>query len=396
MTPSARVQAAIELIDQVIHEAKTKGAPADRLISTYFKTRRYAGSKDRRAVRELVYRAVRLCGPVPPTGRAAMLALAEQDESLKPLFDGSTHGPAPVGEGEHPAAIGTAPRWIEEKLAASGISGEEAEALLDRASLDVRVNTLKADRDTLELPEDGEPLSAPGALSFPLGTQVEQWPAYREGLIEVQDHGSQWVCEALDAQGGETIVDLCAGAGGKTLAIAAKTGNAASIVACDTDKRRLGNLAPRAARAGAQIDHTVLLDPGKELEALQPWLGPKGGRADRVLVDAPCSGSGTWRRNPESRWRLDKGELERLVKLQAHVLDIAAKLARPGGAIAYVVCSLLDEEGAGQVEAFLDRHCGWRTEIPDLPIGRPHAKGRRLTPYHDGTDGFFVAILRSQ
>ena len=391
VTPAARVQAAIELLDQVIEAAKVKGAPADRLIAQYFKTRRYAGSKDRRAVRELVYGAIRLCGPVPESGRAAMLALAQQDGSLVDLFDGSTHGPQPIGEGETPARTGVAPDWLVERLAASGIDGEEAAALLGRAPLDIRVNALKAHRDTIELPEPGETLSAPQALRYPSGTQVEQWPQWREGLIEIQDHGSQWVCEAVGAQPGDTVIDLCAGAGGKTLNLAARLSNNVSLVAADTDKRRLGNLAPRASKAGAQIDHTILLDPGREMEALGPWAG----KANHVLVDAPCSGSGTWRRNPESRWRLDSKELERLTKLQAHVLDIASELVMPGGAVTFVTCSLLDEEGSDQIEAFRTRHPGWESVAVELPIGRPRGKGLRLTPYHDGTDGFFVAKLRS-
>ncbi|AWW74946.1 RNA methyltransferase [Erythrobacter sp. KY5] len=390
MTPAARVQAAIELLDAIIEGAQGKGAPADRLISEYFKARRYAGAKDRRAVRELVYRAVRLCGPVPSDGRSAMLVLAHEDESLAPLFDGSTHGPRPIAAGETTATTGVAPAWLVDELSKSGIEGEEAQALLDRAPLDVRVNTLKADRETLELPEQGEPLLAPGGLRFPSGTQVEQWPEWRDGLVEIQDHGSQWVCEAVNAKPGDKIIDLCAGAGGKTLALAARHANAISLIAADTDKRRLGNLAPRAARAGAQIDHTVLLNPGREMEALEAWEG----KADHVLIDAPCSGSGTWRRNPESRWRLDEAELVRLTKLQAHVLDIAAKLARPGGSVVFVTCSLLDEEGAGQVEAFMSRHPEWEAEGVDLPVGRKRGNGHRLTPYHDGTDGFFVANLR--
>lgn len=391
MTPAARVQAAIELLDQIIEAARSKGAPADRLISTYFKERRYAGSKDRRAVRELVYRAVRLCGPVPQNGRAAMLALAQDDASLVPLFDGSTHGPAPIGESEKPASTGIAEPWLVDRLAASGIEGEEAEALLDRAALDIRVNALKAHRDTIDLPETGEPLSAPNALRLDAGTAVDQWPAYREGLIEVQDHGSQWICEAVPASPGDTVIDLCAGAGGKTLGLAARFGNGLSLVACDTDKRRLGNLAPRAARAGAQVDHTVLLDPGREMEALESWQD----KADCVLVDAPCSGSGTWRRNPESRWRLDKSELDRLTRLQDHVLDLGAQLVRPGGALVFVTCSLLEDEGKDRVDAFLARNTGWDVQPVDIPIGRAHGSGTRLTPYHDGTDGFFVAILRS-
>ena len=389
MTPAARVQAAIELLDQIIEGAKSKGAPADRLISAYFKVRRYAGSKDRRAVRDLVYRTIRLCGEIPYDGRSAMLALATEDSNLVPLFDGSEHGPAKIAGGEMAAFVGTASDWLMEKLKASDITGNEATSLLGRASLDIRVNTLRADRETIELPEQGEPLAAPQALRFAAGTQVEQWAQFRDGLIEIQDHASQWVCERIDAQPGERIIDLCAGAGGKTLALAAKTGNAASIIACDTDKRRLGNLAPRAARAGAQIDQTLVLDPKRERETLAPWLG----KADRVLVDAPCSGSGTWRRQPEARWRLDRSELDRLIRLQDHVLDIGADLTKPGGSLTFVTCSVLDEEGADRIEAFLQRHKGWKVTTFPMPLGRPRGKGQRLTPFHDDTDGFFVANL---
>lgn len=390
MTPAARVQAAIELLDEIIDAARSKGAPADRLISAYFKTRRYAGSKDRRAVRELVYRAVRHCGPVPPSGRAAMLALADDDASLLALFDGSAHGPMPRSEAEPVAQAGLAPPWLVEALEASGVSGEAAHALLGRAPLDLRVNALKADRSTLELPEPGEPLAAPQAVRFAMGTNAEQWPAFREGQIEVQDHGSQLICEAVPAQAGDTVIDLCAGAGGKTLALAARFGNAISLIAADTDKRRLGNLAPRAARAGAQIDQTILLDPGRELEALEAHRG----KADHVLVDAPCSGTGTWRRNPEGRWRLDQAELSRLTKLQDHVLDTAAALVRQGGAITYVTCSLLDAEGTDRMSAFLKRHPDFAVEPASLPLGAPRGQGMRLEPYRDGTDGFFIAIAR--
>lgn len=390
MTPSARVQAAIELLDEIIDAAKTKGAPADRLIANYFKQRRYAGSKDRRAVRELVYSAIRACGPVPGNGRAAMLRLAEIDPSILLLFDGSNHGPEPVRDNEMAAAGGIAPEWLTDALAASGVSTEAMEALLDRASLDVRVNTLKTDRGRIDLPQAGEILTAPHALRFPTGTLVEQWPQYRDGQIEVQDHGSQLICEAIHVAQGDTVIDLCAGAGGKTLALAARLSNEGTLVACDTDKRRLGNLAPRAQRAGAYIDHTVLLDPNRELEALTQWVG----QANVVLVDAPCSGAGTWRRNPEARWRIDHGELDRLTKLQDQVLDIAAQLVHPTGHIVFVTCSLLDAEGADRIEAFLTRHGGWEAPPIGLPAGSKRGKGMRLDPYHEGTDGFFVAMLR--
>lgn len=313
MTPAARVQAAIELLDAVIAAAKGEGAPADRLIAEYFKARRYAGSKDRRAVRELVFGAIRACGPVPANGRAAILRLAEQDGSLAQLFDGSAHGPAPVASNEHAAEGGIAPQWLEDCLEASGVTGDEAGALLYRAPLDLRVNALKADRAELDLPEEGEHLASPQGLRFPAGTAVEQWQAYADGLIEIQDLGSQLACEAVGAMPGETVVDLCAGAGGKTLALAAAMQNAGTLIAADTDKRRLGNLAPRAARAGAGMIETRLLDPGKELDALPDLYG----KADAVLVDAPCSGTGTWRRNPEARWRLTPQRLAALQQTQA-------------------------------------------------------------------------------
>lgn len=391
MTPAARIQAAIELLDAIIPAARSKGAPADRIIADYVRARRYAGSKDRRAVRDLVYQAIRLCGPVPESGRAAMLAVAGQDAGVASLFDGSPHGPAARTEGEPVAKTGLAPKWLAAALRASGLGGREIAALLDRAPLDIRVNALKADRADLALPEAGEPLASAQGLRFASGTQIEQWAAYTDGLIEVQDLGSQLIVEALPVSPGDTIVDLCAGGGGKTLALAARLGNAASIIAADTDKRRLGNLAPRAARAGAAIDHIVLLDPGREMRALTPFAQ----RADHVLVDAPCSGSGTWRRSPEGRWRLDPAELARLNQLQDHVLDLAAQLVRPGGSVSFVTCSLLDAEGGDRIAAFLARHPGWRSEALPLPLGRAHGPGWRLDPFHDATDGFFVAGLRS-
>lgn len=389
MTPAARVEAAIGLLDDVIAAARARGAPADRILADWFKANRYAGSKDRRAVRELVYRAIRACGPVPSSGRAAMLRLAADDPLIAPLFDGSAYGPAPMVPGEPVAEAGVAPGWLEARLAASGIDGAGAAALLDRAPLDIRVNALKADRAALALPGRGEPLPTPQGLRLPFGTPVEQWAEYRDGLLEVQDCGSQLACEAVGAQPGETVIDLCAGAGGKTLALAAAMRGQGALIAADTDRGRLSRLAPRAERAGALVAETILLNPGREAEALAAWHG----KADAVLVDAACSGSGTWRRNPEARWRLDEAGLARLVALQRHVLELAAELVRPGGRLVYVTCSLLDEEGADQVDAFLAAHPGWHAEPPDLPLGSARGQGFRLTPFRDGTDGFFIARL---
>lgn len=387
MTPAARVQAAIEILDKVIEAARSEGAPADRIIADWARSNRYAGSKDRRAVRELVYGAVRVCGEVPASGRTAMLRLAEADPALRDCFDGSQYGPQALVDGEPVAERGVVPAWISSALEASGVEAQQQSALMGRALLDVRVNTLKADRDTIALPEKGEALEAPQALRFPAGTLVEQWPAYREGLIEVQDHGSQLACLATDAQPGQTVIDLCAGAGGKTLALGASMENHGTLLACDTDKRRMGNLPPRAERAGAGMIETLLLDPGKELEALAPWQG----KADCVLVDAPCSGTGTWRRKPEAKWRLTPERLERYTRLQDHVLDLAASLVKPGGRLVFVTCSLLDAEGADRFAAFLARYPQWRADTPELPLGCQRGEGIRLSPFHDGTDGFFIA-----
>jgi 16S rRNA (cytosine967-C5)-methyltransferase len=389
MTPAARVQAAIEVLDLVIAAARENGPPADRIIADWFRPRRFAGSGDRRAVRELAYRAIRACGEVPASGRAAMLHLAGEDAALAALFDGSRHAPAPIAPGEPVAAGGLAPRWLEQALAASGIAGEDAAALLDRAPLDIRVNTLKASRDTITLPIAGEPTAAPDGLRLPFGTPVEEWDACRQGQIEVQDAGSQLACLAVAARPGEAVIDLCAGAGGKTLALAAAMENRGTLIACDTDRARLSRLAPRAIRAGTTIAETRLVDPGREAEALADWHG----RADAVLVDAPCSGTGTWRRNPETRWRLKEAQLDRYVALQARLLDVAAGLVRPGGRLIYVVCSLLDEEGAEQAAAFLSRHPGWRAEVAALPAGTARGAGWRLAPRRDATDGFFIARL---
>jgi 16S rRNA (cytosine967-C5)-methyltransferase len=287
------------------------------------------------------------------------------------------------------AVAGAAPAWLADLLVAAGV---EPSDLVGRAPLDLRVNRLKATRERMLADLAGaEPTPyAPDGLRITSGTNVEALPAFREGLIEVQDEGSQLVGLAVGAEPGQRIVDLCAGAGGKTLALAAAMANEGVLLACDTDRARLSRLAPRAARAGATIVEARLLDPGREKDALADWEGS----ADAVLVDAPCSGTGTWRRNPEARWRLTPQRLERLADTQAHVLDIAAPLVKPDGVLVYVVCSLLDREGPEQVDAFLDRHAGWVVGPATLPCGEPRGGGVRLTPALCGTDGFFVARLR--
>ena len=387
MTPAARLQAAIEILDQVIESAVNDGPPADSLVTRYFKTRRYAGSKDRRAVRELVFRAIRRSAERPVSGRAAIVGLAADDPSLAEHF-GEARGPEPLAESEPASPAAIVPDWLVPELSPL-VAADEWPALLERAQLDLRVNVARTSREAIlaAFPE-GEPTPhSPWGVRLPSDTRVDDRPEFGDGLVEVQDEGSQLIALACDPQPGERILDLCAGAGGKALAIAAAEPSA-MILATDSSRARLQQLGPRSARAGAEIE-ARLLSPPNESEQLAGWRGG----ADLVLVDAPCSGSGTWRRNPEGRWRLTPERLDRVVALQQRLLDIAAEQVRPGGALVYAVCSLLRREGAGQVDAFLGRHSGWEGQDILDGLGRSDGQGRLLTPGRDRTDGFFIARL---
>ncbi len=390
MTPAARLQTAIELLDLVLAAARDNGAAADTIIAKWFSTRRFAGSKDRRAVRELVYRAIRAFGELPVSARSAFGRLARDDFELAQLFDGSTYGPAVLDETEIRDEPGLMPAWLGRM-----IPEVEHAALLERAPLDLRANRAKSTREALlsVWPEATAIEYTDDGLRFATNFAVEASAEWRSGLVEVQDAGSQMVVAACDVSAGMTIVDLCAGGGGKTLALASAmsgTGDSEGrLIAADTDKRRLSQLPERAARAGATVE-VQLLDGGYEAANLAALVG----QADVVLVDAPCSGSGTLRRNPEARWRLQPTRLDKLVQVQRHVLDLAVPLVKPGGALVYAVCSLVAREGAGQVDAFLARYPQWAAVTP-FEQGRPAGKGRVLSPGHDGTDGFFVARLIS-
>ena len=386
MTPGARLQTAIELLDEIITAARGNGAAADTLIARGFAARRYAGSKDRAAVRALVYRAIRAFGEIPENARAAFVTLAGKDPELVAAFDGTPYGPKPLGKGEARAVASLLPRWL-----GGLIEADEHEALLERAPLDLRVNrTLATPEALIEVWPGGQRVEGvPDALRFAEAFPVEQTPEWNQGFVEIQDAGSQLVVQAAGAAPGMTVIDLCAGGGGKTLALAAAMRGEGRLIACDTDRTRLQRLPPRAARTGVSVE-TRLLDPQEERGELRDVKG----LADVVLVDAPCSGSGTLRRNPEARWRLNQARLDRLVALQAYILDLGAELVKPGGALTYAVCSLIDAEGAGRAAQFLARHPGWRSEAP-FDAGRARGPGRMLTPAHDGTDGFFVARLVS-
>ena len=393
MIPAARTQAAIELLDAIVTSARDGGAAADTLIARYFADRRYAGSKDRRAVRALVYDAIRMLGERPENGRAAMLALADTQPDIAAHFGAEGHAPAAIEPDEPRARTGLVPKWLGRMLTAAGIERVQQAALLDRAPLDIRVNTLRSDVATVrEAFPDAEPIAGlTNGLRLPPDSSIERHELFESGAIEVQDAGSQLVSLASGAAPGMTVIDLCAGSGGKTLALAAMMENRGAIVASDIDRGRLSRLPARAERAGVTIAEPLLLDGGREAQA----LGRFAASADLVLIDAPCSGTGTWRRNPEARWRLNPDRLARLNATQAHLLDLGSQCVKPGGALVHIVCSLLDAEGSDQVQAFLTRNPGWTAAEIDVAIGARHGPGRRLTPATHSTDGFFVAMMRA-
>lgn len=392
MTPAARIQAAIEILDAIAAAAREGGAPADAIFAEAMRARRYAGSKDRRAIRAHVYDAIRVVRSAPASGRAAMLALVDTQPELAELFDGSSYGPSPIADDEPRGEAGLAAQALID-LFDPLVGDDEGAAMLARAPLDLRANRIKADvADLAALFPEGEAIAgAPDGWRLPPETAAVQHPAYAEGQFEVQDAASQYASAALGVAPGQAIVDLCAGGGGKTLAIASLTGNGADILACDTNRARLQQLPPRAERAGATRIETRLLNPGQEPAMLADWQG----KATHVFVDAPCSGSGTWRRSPELRWRLTPARLERHLADQAKLIDIGADLVAPGGKLLYAVCSIITREGRAQVDDFLNRHPGWTVDAGYLPdgIGRAAGHGFLFTPGRDGSDGFFLARL---
>jgi len=389
MTPAARMQAAIEMLDWIIAAARDNGASADNIAKKFFKERRYAGSGDRRAIRELVYTAIRRWGDRPESGRQALLGLVAEQPELRELFSGSNYGPAAIAEGEPVASGAQIPDWLADKFA-SLIDEPEREALFDRAPLHVRVNGQRStDMEVKSAWPEAVALALPHGYELPAGSQLEDKALFREGAIEIQDLGSQAIAMAGAAAKPELVLDLCAGAGGKTLALAAMLPADSKIIAADTDRGRLSRIEPRKRRASARNIETILLGPGKEMESLEHLQAS----CDLVLIDAPCSGTGTWRRNPELRWRMTPKRLEHTSELQQRLIELGSELVKPGGRLVYAVCSLLDAEGGDQTDRFLESHPEWREISIDLPIGRPYRKGTLLSPHHDGTDGFYFTCL---
>jgi 16S rRNA (cytosine967-C5)-methyltransferase len=424
MTPSARCQAAIELLKNI----DTSSQAADAVLQSYFRKRRYAGGGDRRAIRSLVYSVLRKreqldwwCrrSGAKTNSRQRILAaicfrIAWENVSLNAVFAGGRYGAKVLNNdeiirskawlrdslenSEQPENIQlNYPIWLNGAFSAALLPNlaDELRALNREATVDLRVNSLKSNRNAVI-----EMLSAQGIKASPMefapnGIRLQkrhpfrQLEIFKEGLFEPQDESSQIAIELVDVSPGDKILDFCAGGGGKALALAAAMKNAGKIVLHDVDERRLQKAERRLERAGVTINERFENSSAAKDEF------------DIVIIDAPCSGSGVWRRNPETKWQITPAFLKQQIKIQATILEDAARFVRPGGKLAYMTCSVLEAENAAQIEKFI-----MDSSIPfDLvPVSEKVKKltGLRaqngcntllLTPWNHKTDGFFIALL---
>lgn len=428
MTPGARLAAAIELLDEVAGSS----TPADQVLRAWGKARRFAGSTDRRVIAEQVYAALRARARLSwrmgeASGRALVLAAAAEAEGLdaaEALFSGEGHAPAPISPAERERLVAPLesepdwvraglPEWLCERLQArfGACWIEEAAALMcERAPVDLRANAIRGDLDAAIrlLKQDGfepdrTPWSAWGLrLPAELAPDIQKSRAFTTGWIEVQDEGSQLAALLGGPAPGMTVVDYCAGGGGKTLALGMVVTGTGRLVALDINRARLDAIRPRLERAGVQAEVRRIGPEGQGSEDLE-------GAADLVFVDAPCSGSGTWRRRPEGAWRLTPATVERLAALQRAILRRAARVVKQGGRLAYVTCSVLPEENDAVAAGFAAEHADFRplpiAEAAATAAGLTEAARARLaelaegahtvqlTPRRTGADGFFIALF---
>jgi 16S rRNA (cytosine967-C5)-methyltransferase len=418
VTPSARIEASVELLDDILDNISK---PADQIVTTYFRGRRYIGGSDRRDISSRVYGILRRyfslswmiqAAQGEVTGRLLVLA---DDPNTSSCFTGERHQPSALTSQEKSilaklSDIGmpewaqlNVPDWVLERLRAAYPDCKELVASFSEpAPFDLRVNTLKSTRDKVLDALRAEGIEASATPLSPWGIRLSDRrplsssPIYQKGWVDVQDEGSQLIAVLTDAKPGMAVVDYCAGAGGKTLAIAASMQNKGTLVALDTASWRLDRAGERLRRAGATSVQRRSLDE----DATRQWLRRQNGRFDRVVVDAPCTGTGTWRRNPDARLKLTHEDVINLVKLQGEILAQAAPLVKPGGRLVYATCSILPEENQQQVEAFLSQNPAFRlipvgevwAELLDsiCPVDQPTLQ---LTPNRHGTDGFFVAVM---
>ncbi|HWL81582.1 MAG TPA: RsmB/NOP family class I SAM-dependent RNA methyltransferase [Roseomonas sp.] len=436
MTPAARIAATVALLTEA--EAAPR-RPADATANAFFRERRYIGSGDRRAVAERAWGVLRqrlrlewhlAQRGLPPTPRLLLMAyllLVERwtREEVVQAFPGGRFNADPPDPGELatikaldgiplvPPGMPEGPRLNLPDWALPGFRERfgaalpEAAAAMDgSAPLDLRANLLRGTREKAAamLAAEGiqaEPMAfSPWGLRVPDRRPILASRAFSEGLIEIQDEGSQLIALLTGARPGMRVADYCAGAAGKTLAVAAMMGNRGRIVACDVSAPRLEGAAKRLRRAGVDNAERHLLTPGDR------WVKRRAGQFDCVLVDAPCTGSGTWRRNPDARTRTDLRDFEELITKQRAILDSVAGLVRPGGKLVYATCSVLPEEDGVQVRNFLSDHPDYEAVplaeawaeafAPAMPLTPPPGPGpwMELAPHDHGTDGFFAAVLR--
>lgn len=397
MKEAARIQTAIELTDEIFAFRQ----PADNTINVYFRTRRYIGSTDRRVVSDLVWQTLRHYGRLSSlsaeklTGRAAvMMMLFFQKRDPASLFNGEKYAPAPLSEAEKsfldllpdqlPSSVLECPEWLRNKIDAADIV-----AMTGEAPLDLRVNTLKSDRKHVLALLEQAGIQARETPYSSLGIRIHErlnvtsLPVFRDGLIEIQDEGSQIVSLLTQAAAGQTVIDWCAGAGGKTLAMSAMMRAKGTIYAVDNDPKRMRDLPDRACRAAA--NNVIVLNDYNNLKMY-----------DLVLVDAPCTGSGTWRRSADARWRITPQQSAGIIKTQREILDKACRFVKKGGKLFYITCSLDPAENEDQVRAFLQNHNDFKLEdlspvLENLTGKKGTAETIRLSPSVFRTDGFFAA-----
>jgi 16S rRNA (cytosine967-C5)-methyltransferase len=426
MTPGARVAAAIE----ILHDILTRRRPAHDALKEWGLAHRFAGSKDRAAISGIVFDALRRKASAAwimqsDAPRAIVLGALRLQRGLSvaeiaSLCSGEGHAPAPLLDDER-ARLSAAvldgaplhvaadiPEWLAPHFAAAfGERGvEEGRALAERAPVDLRANALRATRDKAlamlaHLNPQPTPLSPAGLRIAPAadgrGPALPAEPAFVKGLVEIQDEGSQLASLLCAAKPGEQVLDLCAGGGGKTLALAAEMENRGQIYATDNDGRRLMPIYARLERANARNVQVRAPRGGVDL------LSDLEARCDLVLIDAPCTGTGAWRRNPDAKWRIRRGALAERTKAQDELLARAANYVKPGGRIVYVTCSVLRDENEDRVGAFLETHAQFMLQSANTMIARaglatlqPFASdhlGLRLSPATTHTDGFYIAML---
>ena len=437
MQPSARLAATIEILDSIEAAIASRGLPADRLVADYFRARRFAGSKDKRAISDHVYAVLRsrewLLWGLAHIGAdisaralfiahlvrhdSAQLALFAADDQFAPdaLSDEEQHIITQLAALDWTQAPGDArsdvPSWASAGLRKRfGPAFEQAAmALQGTAPLDVRVNGLKADGFNIKLnisisSEDIEKNKySEFGYRIKARLNLPSEKAYRDGMLEVQDEAAQVAAALVATAPGQQVVDLCAGGGGKSLAVAAVMENRGQIHAFDISGKRLADFRTRLQRAGYRNIQVTRI--GREAAARSSAFAGLSGKADRVIVDTPCSGTGTWRRSPDLRWRFDGESLAELHKTQAGLLREAATLAKPGGRVVYMTCSLLPSENEDIIQGFMaEAGEGWqlldyrdiwadvlKSVVPDTLSLEP--KCLQLAPHSHDTDGFFVAVL---